>query len=140
MPWKLTVKDGWTDIQKNRQAPARNFTGLSVRIVLASSPGPCSPTPMTKLDHAGIGRRLRAIREITRLRDREIALALGVGKTAVNEEMQGRAGLGEEKLCSLAVILGVSFAWLFDGKGRPPSKSRMRTASERLMWSTEDDR
>lgn len=95
---------------------------------------------MGKLDHEGIGQRLRAVREITRLRDREIALALGVGRTAVNEAMQGRSGIGVDLLHSLATILEIPRDWLLDGKGRPPAKGRLRDAAERLMWSAEDDR
>jgi transcriptional regulator with XRE-family HTH domain len=95
---------------------------------------------MGRIDHVGVGCRLRHIREVTRIRDREIALALGVGRSAVTESMRGRRGIGAEKLGALADMLGIQGTWLLDGKGREPSKRALRDAAERLMWATEGDR
>ena len=77
---------------------------------LPSVPG--LPPPISEVVHLPLGQRIAVARNVARLTQRELALALGVSGNAVAQWETVGKGIRTERLVQMAAVLGVSVDWL----------------------------
>ena len=79
-----------------------------------------------------IGERIRAARLDRQMTQDDLAMAVGVSRSAVAQWETGRAGQLTGNLARIAAALDVGIAFLMHGDGAPPAQPQAASSAEEL--------
>jgi len=101
--------------------------GFSLGFSTGQAPNPSLPPPPYEtvapmVSSSAMGARIARAREAMEMSQTELGKRVGLSQTAVSKTELGKTVPTDSHLAALAHALGVSVAWLRDGKGRGPAE------------------